>query len=296
MIYIQNSSSYLLVIYQALRKRIFGILEPGDEDSRYFDPFIMGLIVLNVFAVVLETVDWLYALYSPIFHAFDLFSVAVFTIEYILRIWSCTVDPKFNGPVMGRLRFMITPFALVDLMAVLPFYLPFAFPELRFMRAFRLFRLFRILKLARYSESLQTFVDVLRLKKEELMIMFFAITILLIISSSLVYEAENAAQPEAFSSIPAAMWWGVVTLGTVGYGDMFPVTPMGKLIGSFVVILGIGLFALPTGILASGFAEVLAKRKEEKQKERVACPHCGRYVGDPGFSEKAAALEEPEEK
>ena len=284
------------MIYQVLKRRIFGILEPGDEDSKYFDPFIMGLIVLNVFAVVLETVDWLYALYAPIFHAFDLFSVAVFTIEYILRIWSCTINPKFKDPFFGRLRFMITPFALVDLMAVLPFYLPFAFPELRFMRAFRLFRLFRILKLARYSESLQTFVDVLRLKKEELMIMFFAITILLIISSSLVYEAENEAQPEAFSSIPAAMWWGVVTLGTVGYGDMFPVTPMGKLIGSFVVILGIGLFALPTGILASGFAEVLAKRKEEKQKERVACPHCGRFIGDLACSEKATALVGPEEK
>jgi voltage-gated potassium channel len=137
---------------------------------------------------------------------------------------------------------------------------------------------------------------VLRLKKEELMIMFFAITILLVISSSLVYEAENEAQPEAFSSIPAAMWWGVVTLGTVGYGDMFPVTPIGKLIGSFVVILGIGLFALPTGILASGFAEVLAKRKEENQKERFACPHCGRYIGEVACSEKADALEEPEEK
>ena len=164
------------------------------------------------------------------------------------------------------------------------------------MRAFRLFRLFRILKLARYSESLQTFVDVLRLKKEELMLMLFAIIILLIISSSLVYEAENEAQPEAFSSIPAAMWWGVVTLGTVGYGDIFPITPMGKLIGSFVVILGIGLFALPTGILASGFAEVLAKRKEERQKGREMCPHCGRYIGDLACSEKVAALEEPEEK
>jgi voltage-gated potassium channel len=280
------------VRYQDLKKRIFGILEPGDEDSKFFDPFIMGLIVLNVFAVVLETVDWIYVLYAPIFHAFDIFSVAVFTIEYILRVWCCSVDPKFKEPFIGRLRFMITPFALVDLMAVLPFYLPFAFPELRFIRAFRLFRLFRILKLARYSESLQTFIDVLRLKKEELLLMFFAITILLIISSSLVYEAENAAQPEAFSSIPAAMWWGVVTLGTVGYGDMFPVTPMGKLIGSFVVILGIGLFALPTGILASGFAEVLAKRKEEKQKERQMCPHCGRYIGDLASSLKSDGSED----
>ena len=269
---IQNSSSYHLVIYQDLKKRVFGILVPGDKDSKFFDPFIMSLIVLNVFAVVLETVDWLFALYAPIFHAFDLFSVAVFTIEYILRIWSCTVDPKFKGPLIGRLRFMITPFALVDLMAVLPFYLPFAFPELRFMRAFRLFRLFRILKLARYSESLQTFVDVLRLKKEELMIMFFAITILLVISSSLVYEAENEAQPEAFSSIPAAMWWGVVTLGTVGYGDMFPVTPMGKLIGSFVVILGIGLLPCPRAFSPPALPRFWPREKRRSKKSERRAP------------------------
>ena len=195
-----------------LKTRIFGILEPGDEDSKYFDPFIMGLILLNVAAVVLETVDAIYTPYARLFHIFDVFSVAVFTVEYILRVWSTTVDSRYKDPVRGRLRFMITPMALVDLMAVLPFYLPFLFPEMRFMRAMRLFRLFRVLKLARYSESLQTFVDVLRLKKEELLLMLFAIMILLVISSSLMYEAENAAQPEAFVSIPAAMWWGIVTL------------------------------------------------------------------------------------
>jgi voltage-gated potassium channel len=265
---------------QDLKTRIYGILEPGDEDSRYFDPFIMGLIVLNVVAVVLETVDWIYAGYAAFFHAFDVFSVAVFTIEYILRAWSCTANPRFAHPVTGRLRYLITPMALVDLLAVLPFYLPFVYADLRFMRALRLFRLFRILKLARYSESLQTFLDVLRLKKEELLLMFFAIIILLIISSSLMYEAEHEAQPKAFASIPAAMWWGIVTLATVGYGDVYPVTDWGRLIGSIVVILGIGLFALPTGVLASGFAEVLARRKEESRKGDQRCPHCGRYIGD----------------
>jgi voltage-gated potassium channel len=206
--------------------------------------------------------------------------VAVFSLEYILRVWSCTENPRFKSPVLGRLRFMLTPMALVDLLAVLPFYLPFASADLRFMRAMRLFRLFRVLKLARYSESMQTFLDVLRLKKEELILMFFAIIILLIISSSLVYEAEHEVQPEAFSSIPAAMWWGIVTLATVGYGDVYPKTELGKLIGSIVVILGIGLFALPTGVLASGFAEVLARKKEKHKMEKMCCPHCGRYIGE----------------
>ena len=281
---------------QDLKARVFGILEPGDEDSKYFDPFIMGLIVLNVVAVVLETVDWLYTSYAPIFNAFDLFSVAVFTVEYILRVWSCTIDPRFNDPVRGRLRFLVTPLALVDLMAVLPFYLPLLFPDMRFMRAMRLFRLFRVLKLARYSESLQTFIDVLRLKKEELLVMFFAIMILLIISSSLVYDAEHEAQPEAFASIPAAMWWGIVTLATVGYGDVYPVTPWGRLIGSVVVILGIGLFALPTGVLASGFAEVLARRKEKEKMQKMRCPHCGRYIGDLACSVVPEGLDRSQEK
>jgi voltage-gated potassium channel len=263
-----------------LKARLFAMLEPGNGNSRYFDPFIMCLILLNVVAVVLETVDWIYAPYAPLFQAFEILSVAVFTVEYLLRVWSCTVNPRFKDPVRGRLRFMMTPLALVDLLAVLPFYLPFLIPDLRFMRAMRLFRLFRVLKLARYSESLQTFIDVLRLKKEEMLLMFFAIIILLIISSSLMYEAEHAAQPDAFRSIPAAMWWGIVTLATVGYGDVYPVTDWGRLIGSVVVILGIGLFALPTGVLASGFAEVLAKRKEVQKRGKMRCPHCGRYIGE----------------
>jgi len=283
---------------QDLKARIHGILEPGDEDSKYFDPFIMGLILLNVAAVVLETVQSIYTPYASLFHIFDVFSVAVFSVEYILRVWSCTKDPRFKDPVRGRLRFLVTPLALVDIMAVLPFYLPYLFPDMRFMRAMRLFRLFRVLKLARYSESLQTFVDVLRLKKEELLLMIFAIMILLVVSSSLMYQAEHAAQPKAFSSIPAAMWWGIVTLATVGYGDVYPITLWGRFIGSIVVILGIGLFALPTGVLASGFAEVLARRKEEQKMEKLRCPHCGRYIGDlactsgPGDEETKEKLNE----
>ncbi|HNY34953.1 MAG TPA: ion transporter [Methanothrix soehngenii] len=263
----------------SLKKRIFGILEPGDEDSKYFDPFIMALISLNVLAVVLETVDWLNAGYGWLFRAFDMFSVAIFTVEYILRAWSCTENPRFKAPFSGRLRYLITPMAIIDLLAILPFYLPFVIPDLRFIRALRLFRLFRILKLARYSDALKTFAEVLNLKKEELGVTLFATLIMLTVASSMVYEAENEVQPEAFANIPDAMWWGVVTLTTVGYGDIYPKTPLGKFIGSFVVIAGVGLFALPAGILASGFNEVLQRRKEKKRK-RMICPHCHRYIGD----------------
>lgn len=283
---------WLVAMDQNLKNRIFGILEPGDEDSKYFDPFIMGLIVLNVVAAVLETVDWIHDRYALIFSAFNVFSIAVFTVEYLLRLWSCTEDPNFRDPVRGRLRFMVSPLAIIDLLAFLPFYLPLAFSDLRFMRAFRLFRLFRVLKLARYSESLQTFMDVLKLKREELGMMLFIIIILLVVTSSLMYQAEYKAQPDAFSSIPAAMWWGVVTLATVGYGDMFPITPTGKLIGSVVVILGIGLFALPTGILAAGFSEVLQRKREARQKEGMICPHCQMRIGEAQMEAACSQREE----
>jgi len=258
-----------------LKVRIFGILEHGDEDSKYFDPFIMSLIILNVIAVILETVSWIYSRYAPVFHAFDVFSVGVFSVEYILRVWSCNVDKRFKSPLWGRRQFMVTPLALIDLWAILPFYLPMIFPELRFLRAIRLFRLFRMLKMARYSESLRVMANVLNLKKEEIGMIFFTMMILLVIFSSMMYEAEHAAQPDIFSSIPDAMWWGIVTLTTVGYGDVYPVTPIGKLIGAVVVILGIGLFALPAGILAAGFAEEI-----QRSKKSIICPHCGRRIDE----------------
>ena len=156
-----------------------------------------------------------------------------------------------------------------DLLAVLPFYLPLV-EWIEVHASHAPLRLFRVMKLARYSDSLQTFIDVLRLKKEELVLMFFAIMILLVISSSLDYEAEHEAQPEAFASIPAAMWWGIVTLATVGYGDVYPADALGKFIGSVVVILGIGLFALPTASWPPGLHEVLARKKEKRKTEKMS--------------------------
>lgn len=236
---------------------------------------IICLIVLNVTAVVLETIWWINARFAHLFDAFEIFSVAVFTVEYILRVWSCTVDPRFSDPIRGRIRFMRTPLAVVDLLAFLPFYLPFVLLDMRVLRAVRLFRMFRIVKLARYTESVDLFVDVIRMKKDELLLVLVSLLILLLVSSTLMYDVEHDAQPDKFSSIPAAMWWGLVTLATVGYGDVYPVTPAGKLIGSLVVMIGIGLFALPAGILASGFSEAFQRRRENHE---MICPHCGEPI------------------
>jgi voltage-gated potassium channel len=262
------------------RQRLFDILEnrtPADGATRAFGIFMVSLITLNVVVVILETVKRLAFSHGPVFRAFDTFSVMVFTIEYAFRLWSCTSDEQFRHPVAGRLRYAVTPLAVIDLLAIAPFYVLLAVPmhhllDLRFLRAIRLLRLFRMLKMARYSRALKTFGDVVSAKKEELLVSAFAVLILLVVASGLMYFVENAAQPDAFSSIPAAMWWGVATLTTVGYGDMYPVTPLGKFLGAVIALLGIGVFALPTGILAGAFADEITK----KRAIRVLCPHCGK--------------------
>ncbi|MCE5278070.1 MAG: ion transporter [Planctomycetaceae bacterium] len=146
----------------------------------------------------------------------------------------------YSRPVLGRLRAAASPMMLIDLLAILPFYLPFIDADLRFLRSLRLLRIFRLAKIARYSNALQTLGRVLGNHKVELAATGFVMLILLILSSTLMYYAENDAQPQAFSSVPASMWWAVATMTTVGYGDMCPVTPLGKVLGSFIAILGIG--------------------------------------------------------
>ena len=165
--------------------------------------------------------------------------------------------------------------AVIDLLAILPFYLPLLSLDFRFLRIVRLVRVFRIAKLGRYSKAVQTLGRVFRAKAAQLAIATSFILMLLVIASSLMYYAEHDDQPEQFSSIPASMWWGVTTLTTVGYGDVIPVTGLGKVIASIMAILGIGMFALPTGILGAGFVE-------EMQSATTVCPHCGNEIGRTG--------------
>lgn len=252
-------------MYRQLKSTIYESLEPhpvSDGAGRFFDIFIMALIVANVFVVVLESVDGIALQYASFFIAFDLFSVTVFVIEYVLRLWTCTANPAFRGAVVGRLRYAATPLALVDLLAILPFLIPMIIPlDLRFIRAIRLMRVFGILKMGRYSYASDMLVRAINREKEVIAIIFCSLLILLVFASSLMYYAEYEAQPEAFSSIPAAMWWAVATLTTVGYGDVYPITPLGKLLGGVIALIGIGMFALPAGVFTSAFMEEVQKRR-----------------------------------
>jgi voltage-gated potassium channel len=253
------------------KRRIFEMLEKdegGDRLSKRFDVFIMVLILLNVAAVILETVPEVHHDFEQVFIYFEYFSVLVFTIEYIGRVWTCTYYDKYRHPFWGRIRFIFSFYALIDLLAILPFYLPlFLSMDGRVLRVLRLFRIIRIFKMGRYSTAFNMIVKVITRRKEELLITLTIVLVMLIIASSLMYYVEHEVQPEAFSSIPATMWWGVATLTTVGYGDVYPVTGLGRLLGAFIAILGVGIFALPAGIIASGFEYEVRKRLEEKEKK-----------------------------
>jgi voltage-gated potassium channel len=262
------------VLTQARVYELLDVAAPGDRLGRAIDIFMVALIVANVTVATVETIKPVYERWAVEFHVFDAISVTLFTIEYLLRLWSCTHDAAYRDPVSGRLRFALTPLALVDLLAILPFYVHFLGMDLRFLRALRLFRIFRILKLARYSAALKLIGRAIRSKKEELLVTLFILALLLLMSSSLVYYAEYDVQPDKFSSVPETMWWGVVTLTTVGYGDMYPVTVLGKLLAGFIAILGIGTFALPTAILGSAFMEQL----QQKRRRPLKCPHCGQEI------------------
>ncbi len=270
---------------QHVKRRLHEILRvagPDDRVSHMVDKALFALILLNILAVSLETVESFNVNFSLYFKWFEIISVSIFTVEYLVRIWTCTFEEKFKSPVFGRVRYILTPMALIDLVAILPFFLPFVLPmtpgvDFRFVRAVRMFRILRILKLGRYSVTIQKLGRVMKNKKEELVITLGVVGILLVFASSLMYYVENSTQPDVFSSIPAAMWWGIATLTTVGYGDVYPITSAGKLLGALIAVLGIGMVALPAGILGSAFMEEIEEKrdKEREDNKKNYCPHCG---------------------
>jgi voltage-gated potassium channel len=263
--------------YSAARERTHELLEPaapGDGASRAVDIFIVVLIGLNIVALILESVATLQAAYGFWFRTFEVASVAVFTVEYVARIWSGTARPGNGHWLRGRVRTATRPMVVIDALAILPFFLPMVGVDLRFLRALRMLRIFRILKIGRYSRAAQVIVRVLMRKKEELVVTLSVVALLLVLGSSLLYLLENEAQPEAFSSIPAAMWWGIATLSTVGYGDIYPMTGLGRMVGAIVAVLGIGMFALPAGILGGAFLQEL----ESEPESDGVCRHCGHAV------------------
>lgn len=246
------------------RSVTFGILE--DRSGRYpasriVSQFIVALIIANGIAVVLESNTGIYLEHASFFTAFEVFSVVVFTAEYLARLWAAAEHPRYTGRSSMRARFFyaLRPMALVDLLAILPFYLSLLIPiDLRYLR---LFRLMRLLKLSHHFDGLDVFANVLRREAGAIAGALMIMTVITVISACLMFTVENAGAPGQFNSVAQAIWWAVVTLTTVGYGDITPVTYAGKLLGIVIMVLGVGTMALPAGILAARFSEELQSRR-----------------------------------
>ena len=261
-----------------IKQRIHELLEPGeagDWSSRAVDLALMVLIVANVAVAILETVPAAKAYQEPLWW-FEVVSVAIFSVEYVLRIWSWTASGA--SPLLGRLRYMGHPMLLIDLIAILPFYLVFLGLDLRMARLFRLVRFLRVAKLSRYSSAMQMLGRAMASSRAELLMALLLASFALVLSATMIYYAEHGAQPKVFTSIPASFWWAVTTLTTVGYGDAYPVTLLGKIFGGLSQIIGVGLFALPTGILASAFGEEMRVQRNAGSSD--VCPHCGEQIGE----------------
>ena len=246
-----------------LRRRVYFILDAAHAAGPLglaYEAALIALIIANVFAVVLESVPSIRSQWQGAFDGFEAVSVVLFSLEYLARLWSAPEDPRFAGStVLGRLRYALQPLMLVDFLAIAPSYIAFFVPFVD-LRMLRLFRLLRLLKIARYSPALATFAHVIVSERRALIGTLLLLLCVMCFSAEAMYLAEGRVQPRLFGTIPDAMWWAITTLTTVGYGDAIPVTPLGKLIAGTTMILGLGLFALPVGIVATGFVNEIRRR------------------------------------
>ena len=253
----------------SIRRRVFDIIQPDDGTSllsRIFDWMITGLILASVIIVFAATFNLPKGVLRALLLIEGVASV-VFTVEYALRILMADFLYPESGTIKARIKYVFSPMALVDLVAILPFWLPMLLPGTMLgLRALRLVRLLRIFKLNRYFDAIKSLGEVIVLKKRELLGSLFFVSILMLISSLLMYSAEHEAQPEVFRNAFSGLWWAVATLTTVGYGDIYPVTALGRLLGAFIAFSGLAAVAIPTGIISSGLMEALSRGREAKAR------------------------------
>jgi voltage-gated potassium channel len=258
------------------KQRLFEILEKaedGDTASFVFDVAMIILIVLNVVMATAESFNSFAEKHSVFLRRFEVFSIVVFSIEYLLRVYTAT--QKYEKSKFPRLRYIVSAEALIDLAAVIPFYLPFVTVlDLRFLRIFRVLKIMRIFKLGRYSEAMITIGRVLKKEKERLIATVFLTIIMIFVASTIMYYMENSAQPDVFPNILQTTWWAISTFTTIWYGDVYPITVLGKICGGVISLLGIMLIALPSGIICSGFMDEINAQKRQHSE----CPHCGREI------------------
>ncbi|MET6757541.1 ion transporter [Pseudoalteromonas sp. NCIMB_1079] len=252
---------------QTFRQKMACLFEGTGEYHRaghILDIMLISLIMANVIAIVIESIPSVALKYYDEFLVLEIVSVAIFAVEYLARLWACIDKTQYvameGSNSKRRLKYFLSPLALIDLIAILPSLMMFLFPlDLRFLRVLRLLRVF---KLTRYSRAMQLLLQAFMDEGSSLLAAFFIMAVVLILASCGIYLIEHDIQPDKFGSIPAAMWWAMATLTTVGYGDVVPITPLGKFFGGVITLLSMGMVAIPTGLLASSFSEQIRKRRQ----------------------------------
>ena len=246
------------------QRRLMEILEQAtdrDKASKICDVFITTLVLCNILSVILESVSSLQAVYGQYFDLFEFWSVMFFTLEYVLRFWATGAKYADHGQKwQGRREYMFGFYGVIDLLAILPFYLQMLFPGAD-MRALRILRLVRVLKLSHYNSALEDLFNAVKNEARSFIAALYLLTIAIILTSSLMYYAEGDTQPDHFSSIPASMYWAIITLTTVGFGDISPVTWIGQVLATITAFIGVCTVAMLTGIVASSFATQMARRR-----------------------------------
>jgi voltage-gated potassium channel len=255
------------------KKRVFEIIEKskgGDIPSLVFDVFMMILIILNVVAVTAASFDNFANAHPLLLHRFEVVSIVIFSIEYLLRLW--TAKYMFPNSKHPHIRLIFSFGGLVDLVAILPFFIPFVYStDLRSVKILRLFRVFRIFKLSRYSKSMLIIVNVLKNEKEKLLATVILTTTMLFVASTIMYYAEHSSQPEIFQNILETVWWAISAMFYIWYGELYPISLAGKICGGIIAMCDMMLVALPVGIISSGFVDELSKQNK-------ICPHCGKEI------------------
>lgn len=266
-----------------LRAQLYRQLDPAAWPHKGLSPLnriVITAILVSVATAVIESEPTIYHGHETIFHVVEIALGVLFAIEYLARVWTSAENPRYRDGLRGRLRYLRSPAAVLDLLALAPLLVITLGAEPFLLRLFRLIRVLRLARLGRFSRAIGAMGKAVRSHRYELMTSMCLAGMLLLITSTLMYLVEGGAQPEAFGSIPRAMWWSIATLTTVGYGDMVPLTPLGRLLGGITALTAIGLIAMPTGILAAAFGEAMREREATEAAARDDAQR--RAGGQPG--------------